>query len=94
MKTKNRLTLLTFLLSFSMFQSGASNEGQSGNEFQLESSVLASGGSAAAGGAFELNGTLGQPLAEKSSGDDFTLNSGFWPTVKTNDDIIFRNGFE
>lgn len=97
MKTKNRrtnLTLLIILLGFSMTLSGTSKESQSGNDFQLESSVLASGGSPAAGGDFELNGSLGQTVVEQSSGDGLTLHSGFWPTVKSNNDIIFRNGFE
>jgi hypothetical protein len=97
MKANNRprsQILLILLLGLSIAHSGASTEEQSGNDFQLQSAVLASGGSAAAGGEFELNGTLGQPAAEQSSGDDFTLHSGFWPTVKPNDDIIFRNSFE
>jgi hypothetical protein len=97
MKTYYRLKSLALfltLLCFSLAQSGASTEKQSGNNYQLESAVLASGGSVATGGEFELNGTIGQPVADESSGDDYVLHSGFWPTVKPNDDIIFRNGFE
>ncbi len=87
-------TLLILLLALFMTPHGASSMGNSGTNYQLESAVLASGGRPVAGGDFELNGTLGQPFAEQSSGDDFNLYSGFWPTLKSNDDIIFRSDFE
>lgn len=97
MKITTRQTfgaLLVMLLGISLAQSSDNSMHNSGNDYQLESAVLASGGNTTAGGEYELNGTLGQPVAEQSSGDDYTLHSGFWPTVKTDDDVIFRNGFE
>jgi hypothetical protein len=36
------------------------------------------GGNASAGGGYSLDGTIGQPDAGSSSGDTYTLASGFW----------------
>lgn len=51
---------------------------QSGGNFAIEGSVIASGGGRTNGGVFEINSTIGQPLTGESSGVPFTLIAGFW----------------
>ena len=51
---------------------------QSGGNFEIKKSVIASGGGESDGGSFSLKGTIGQPVASKSSGGNFSLSSGFW----------------
>ena len=58
--------------------------GQSGGNFAVTQSVIASGGGQdSAGGAFSVDGTIGQPVAGgPSSGEAFAVTSGFWaPTA-------------
>lgn len=55
---------------------------QSGGIFTITQSVVASGGQAANGGAVSLEGTIGQPLAGKSSTNgQFSSQSGFWQAI-------------
>jgi hypothetical protein len=60
--------------------------------FTMEREVIAPGG-----GTWQLDGTLGQPVAGRSSGGVFTLDGGFWvpetPAGPRPDDI-FSDGFE
>ena len=52
---------------------------QSGGIFVMQKSVIASGGSQSAGGAFTLDSTIGESFAgTSSSGGTFGLTSGFW----------------
>ena len=52
---------------------------QSGGTFVLQKSVIAGGGGGSLGGAFIVNGTIGQPVAGiTSSGGVFGLSGGFW----------------
>ena len=53
---------------------------QTGGQFALEQTVIASGGGQnAAGGAFALDGTIGQPLVGTSSANlAFNVAGGFW----------------
>ena len=52
---------------------------QSGGTFVIQKSVIAGGGGSAAGGAFTLDGTIGESFAgTSSSGGTFGLTSGFW----------------
>jgi hypothetical protein len=52
---------------------------QSGGTFVIEKSVIAGGGGSAAGGSFVLEGTLGEPLAGRTStGGVFEVSGGFW----------------
>jgi len=53
--------------------------GQTGGSFDLSHNVIASGGGASLGGAFRLDGTIGQGIAgTTSSGGQFSLIGGFW----------------
>jgi hypothetical protein len=52
---------------------------QSGGSFSITQSVIAGGGQNSSGGAFALNGTIGQPVAGvTSSGGVFSQSGGFW----------------
>ena len=50
---------------------------QSGGQFQIDKSVIGSGGQTASG-QFVLDGTIGQHVTDKSTGGAFELGSGFW----------------
>ncbi len=62
--------------------STASQIAQSG-QYQLDQSVIASGGGQnAAGGNFTLDGTIGQAIAgTRSSGSTFSAAGGFWTAL-------------
>jgi hypothetical protein len=52
---------------------------QSGGSFEIKQSVVAAGGKGAAGGAFSVDGTMGQTVAGNNvSGAPFAVTSGFW----------------
>ena len=44
----------------------------------INRSVLGNGGAPASSGTVSLNGTLGQPIAGESNGENVSLGSGFW----------------
>ncbi len=50
-------------------------------DFSIDSYTIDGGGGYSAGGAFELEGTIGQSDAGYMSGDGFELEGGFWPTT-------------
>ena len=50
---------------------------QSGGQFQIEKSVIGSGGQTASG-QFVLDGTIGQHVTDKSTGGTFEFGGGFW----------------
>ena len=53
---------------------------QGGSEYTLFWWTVDNGGGLSQGGAFALNGTLGQPDAGTAmSGGQFSLQGGFWP---------------
>lgn len=65
-----------------------------GDEFRMVAHVIAGGGvSAAEGGCFSLDGTLGQPVVGRAVGGDFVVTAGFW-TLPNPGEIIFKNGFQ
>lgn len=73
----NRNTLAAvYLILF--FAAGAA--AQTGGDFTITQSVIASGGGQnAAGDKFSLDGTIGQPIAGvNSSGGSFSVRGGFW----------------
>ena len=82
MQTKNQrinyqLSYLTVLLVFAFLTATAS--AQSGGTFVIQKSVIAGGGGQSSGGAFTLDGTVGQPVAgTTSTGGTFELGGGFW----------------
>ena len=46
--------------------------------YQVDRYVIASGGGAMSSTGFNVNGTIGQPLAGRSSSASYTIESGFW----------------
>ncbi len=73
----NKLAAMCLILSFSITLAS----GQTGGDFTITQSVIASGGGQnSTNGTFSLDGTIGQSIAETvpSSGDVFSLRSGFW----------------
>ena len=75
MKTSLQASLVGAALTLLVVVSGASAQ-----SFSIARFVIAGGGGASAGGAFALNGTLGQHEAGPPSliGGGFSLNGGFW----------------
>ena len=51
--------------------------------FSIDRFAIAGGGGASSGGAFALNGTLGQPDAGAMSGGHYSLAGGFWGASQT-----------
>jgi hypothetical protein len=48
------------------------------------------GGGVSSGGAFTLNGSIGQSDASQSGGGQFALDGGFWPLVTGGDEGLPR----
>ncbi len=48
-------------------------------DYELGWSTIDGGGGTSSGGRYVLTGTIGQPDAAYSSGDDYELLGGFWP---------------
>lgn len=74
--TKNKFAAMCFILSFLMTIAAA----QTGGDFTITQSVIASGGGRqTTGGTFSIDSTIGQPLAGGLiSNPPFDLFSGFW----------------
>jgi len=70
---------------------------QTSGDYDIQKSVIASGGGNSEGGDFILNGSIDQYDANTTStGGDFALNGGFWmakPPINQTETII-ANGFE
>ncbi len=68
----------------------------SGGVFVVADQTIAGGGGRASGGAFVLDGTIGQPDAAGSmTGGPFALAGGFWPGLAVpSPDGVFADGFE
>jgi hypothetical protein len=61
----------------------------------LTRSTVDSGGGRSSGVGYQLEGTIGQPDAQASSGGAFRLRGGFWvPTPAPQGDALFGDGFE
>ena len=67
---------------------------QSGGSFTITKSVIGGGGGRTAGGAFTLDGTMGEAVAgTTSTGGSFNLTSGFWGGGGNNAAIV-RSPFD
>jgi hypothetical protein len=66
-------------------------------QFSIVSSVIGSGGGPSAGGAFILDGTIGQAIIGPVTGGSFTDNQGFWYTLNEPNSVkplaVLPNGF-
>lgn len=68
------LTLTALVLA-----AGVSAQVATGGAFVLVQAVTASGGGASGAGAFEVNGTAGQPaVGDNNAGGAFWIRNGFW----------------
>jgi large exoprotein involved in heme utilization and adhesion len=70
------LALLTVLLLSLVLVAAAA--AQTGSGFDLSWHVVGSGGGRMTGGAYQLDGTLGQVAVAQASGSGDTLFHGFW----------------
>lgn len=74
-----RFKLLLPILALGLFSASTNAQIATGGPFALEKSVVAGGGGAGSGGAFEVGSTTGQSAAGgPKTGDPFSLYSGFW----------------
>ncbi len=99
MKLKTSLLITAFFL---VLPTQPTIFSQSGGNFTITQSVVAGGGQGSAGGAFTLDGTVGQAVAGNAvSGPPFAVTSGFWnstplaptaATVSVNGQVRTVNG--
>ena len=69
-------------------------DAQTGTNFSVDKSVIASGGGLSVGNNFSLTGTIGQSSAsQNSSSATYALSGGFWAPGSL-PETIFKNGFE
>jgi len=47
-------------------------------QYQINESVIGSGGGSASGGSYSLTGTVGQPMVGEASGGSYLNQIGFW----------------
>ena len=74
-----RKTIISLLCSIFAVLSTISVWPQSGGTFVIEKSVIAGGGGQTVGGAFTLDGTIGETVGgTTSTGGTFALGGGFW----------------
>lgn len=76
----NNSKAIVFFIAFLILFYAAIVRGQTGGDFTITQSVIATGGGQqSAGGTFSLDGTIGQSIAgNAASGSPFSLTSGFW----------------
>lgn len=70
-KTKFTTALLVLFLSITV-------PAQSGGSFIITESVVAGGGERSAGGAFTIDGTVGQAVAGQRANNAAAVHAGFW----------------
>src|SRR5690349_8619578 len=69
--------VLAILIGLSLLTTSVS--AQSGGTFEIKQSVVAGGGGHNAGGAFNVDSTIGQTTAgAAATGSTFSLSGGFW----------------
>jgi hypothetical protein len=63
--------------------------------YGMTRSVIAGGGGFSSGGIYDVQGTIGQPVAGASSQGDYGVSSGFWGWVQSFFDVylplVLRN---
>ena len=87
MRIKNKIFCILVGVLVLAFSSSPDVLSQSGGPYQIEKSVIASGGGTSSGGVFGLDGATGQSLAGgRFTGQPFSIYSGFFapdPIVPT-----------
>lgn len=72
--SSSKLRSVIFLICLMQIVAAA----QSGGNYQITQSVIASGGTNSAGGGYVIGGAIGQPLAgTRSAGGNFNVSGGF-----------------
>jgi len=62
---------------------------------QLERAAITDAGGTASGGRFEATIAVGEPIADRSTGDDFELYAGFlFPRPGAAGSLLFKDQFE
>jgi len=62
---------------------------------QLERAAITDAGGTASGGRFEATIAVGEPVADRATGDDFELYAGFlFPRPGAAGSLIFKDQFE
>jgi hypothetical protein len=78
---RSRVSVTMSALAGLMIAALVSAEGLAPGGFSLSWSTVDGGGGTSSGGAFTLNGSIGQPDAGATmSGGPFALTGGFWPS--------------
>ncbi len=78
MRGRGLLLLLVPMLALLLFAGGAALA-QSGGPYNLEWNTVDGGGGSMSGGAYVLNGTIGQADAgAPMTGGNYVLQGGFW----------------
>jgi len=78
MRVKWTLRTVVAVAVLGLLLSGAILWAQTGGEFDLSWSTVDGGGGTAEGGAFVVQGTVGQADAGAMSGGAYELQGGFW----------------
>jgi hypothetical protein len=56
-------------------------------DYAMTRSVIAGDGGFSSGGVYDVQGTIGQPVAGATSGGEYGLSSGFWGWVQSFFDV-------
>lgn len=96
MNTKHTVISLTAIVCMS--SAGITLAQSSGADIEVKKAVIAAGSSASNGGNFQISSTAGQHDTGVSTGGNFAVHGGFWPSSAQKSepigDEIFRDGFE
>ena len=65
-----------------------------GSSYSIEKYVIANGGGTSAAGSYQVQGTIAQVTIGQSAANNYQVRSGYWHEAGSNNDIIFKNGFE
>ena len=93
---KQKIQMKTFTVTALLSIINLANA-QTGGDFIITKSTIASGGGSSNGGNFSVSSTIGQANASDSSaGGDFSLSGGFWAigVIIPKPDEMFKDGFE
>jgi hypothetical protein len=87
MKRRRLLFFLLLVMIASALLAGTllvkSAAAQTGSSFDLSWNVIGGGGGKSTGSGFAVEGTIGQPIVDASSGAKYTLRHGFWATLQS-----------
>ncbi|MFC1781952.1 hypothetical protein ACFL02_00010 [Planctomycetota bacterium] len=73
------IRILKLIMPLVILVAISSTQAQSGDGYDLSWNTIDGGGGKSMGGAYELEGTIGQPDAGVMEGGGYILAGGFWP---------------